>query len=118
MHDVALHRFFWPRSVALIGASGPRGSLAARPLRLLQQHGYDGRLYPVDPRYEELRGIACYPSVDDLPEVPDLAMILVNAEEVPTIVDLRIEGGQERRRHRFRVCRAEARWIGSSTPAS
>ena len=87
MHDVALHSFFWPRSVALIGASGTRGSLAARPLRLLQQHGYDGRLYPVNPRYEELRGIACYPSVDDLPEVPDLAMILVNAEEVPTIVD-------------------------------
>ena len=84
---MALHRFFWPRSIALIGASGTRGSLAARPLRLLQEHSYDGRLYPVNPRYEELRGIPCYSSVDDLPEVPDLVMILVNAQEVPTVVD-------------------------------
>ena len=84
---VGLHHFFWPESIAVIGASGSPGALAARPLRLLQQCKYDGRLYPVNPRYDELRGLPCYPTVAELPEVPDLALVLVRALDVPKIVD-------------------------------
>lgn len=82
-----LGRFFWPRSIAIIGASGSPHTLSARPLRILQQHGYPGRLYPVNPRYAELAGLACYPDVGSLPESPDLALVLVSAAAVPGVVD-------------------------------
>jgi len=83
----ALERFFWPRSIAVIGASGSPHTLSARPLRILQQHRYPGRLYPVNPRHAQLRGLRCYPAVSQLPEVPDLALVLVNACAVPAAVD-------------------------------
>jgi acetate---CoA ligase (ADP-forming) len=83
----ALERFFWPASIAVIGASGSPHTLSARPLRILQQHGYSGRLYPVNPRHGELLGLPCYPSVTQLPEIPDLALVLVNASAVPAVVD-------------------------------
>ena len=82
-----LERFFWPRSIAVIGASGSPHTLSARPLRILQQHRYPGRLYPVNPRYGELLGLRCYPAVSQLPEVPDLALVLVHAAAVPAVVD-------------------------------
>ena len=71
----------------MIGASGSPHTLSARPLRMLQQHGYPGRLYPVNPRYAELGGLACYPDVSSLPEPPDLALVLVSAAAVAGVVD-------------------------------
>ncbi len=71
----------------MIGASGSPHTLSARPLRILQQHRYPGRLYPVNPRYGELLGLRCYPAISQLPEVPDLALVLVHAAAVPAVVD-------------------------------
>lgn len=71
----------------MIGASESTSSLSGRPLRILQQHGYWGRLYPVNPHHDELLGIQCYPAVTDLPEIPDLAVLLVKASLVPGLVD-------------------------------
>ena len=47
-----LKYFFSPRSIAIIGASGNFGSISGKPLRYLKQHGYQGKIFPVNPRSE------------------------------------------------------------------
>jgi acyl-CoA synthetase (NDP forming) len=81
-----LERFFNPRAIAIVGASQDLATISGQPLKHLQSHGYTGKLYPVNPRYPEVTGIRCYPSVADLPEAPDLALILVNAARVPDLL--------------------------------
>lgn len=77
-----LERFFNPRAIAIIGASQDLNSISGQPLKFLKSHGYQGRLYPVNPRYEEVAGEKCYPALAAVPEVPDLVLILVNAARV------------------------------------
>jgi acyl-CoA synthetase (NDP forming) len=81
-----LERFFNPRAIAIVGASQDFITISGQPLKHLQSHGYAGRLYPVNPRYQEVAGVKCYPSLADLPETPDLVLILVNAARVADIL--------------------------------
>lgn len=76
----ALDRLLSPASVAVIGASGDARKTSGRPIAFLRKHGFQGRLYPVNPRYEEIDSLRCYPSIAELPEVPDVAVILLGAE--------------------------------------
>jgi acyl-CoA synthetase (NDP forming) len=71
-----------PRSIALIGASGDPGKTASRPLRFLLDSGFKGSLYPVNPARATVLGVASYPSVAALPEVPDHAFILTPTDGV------------------------------------
>lgn len=73
-----LEAFFRPRAVAVVGAS-TRDGLLARPLRYLAEYGFDGPVYPVNPRYTELRGLPCFPSLSDLPGGVDLALLQIPA---------------------------------------
>ena len=77
-----LERFFNPRAIAIIGASQDLNTISGQPLKFLKSHGYKGRLYPVNPRYQEVAGVKCYPALADVPEIPDLVLILVNAARV------------------------------------
>jgi acyl-CoA synthetase (NDP forming) len=77
-----LQRFFDPKSIAIIGASQDFVTISGQPLRHLNEHGYKGRIYPVNPKYQEVGGLRCYRAVADLPETPDLVLILVNASRV------------------------------------
>jgi len=77
-----LERFFNPRAIAIIGASQDLNTISGQPLRFLKGHGYEGKLYPVNPRYEEVAGLRCYPALAEVPDNPDLALILVNASRV------------------------------------
>ena len=77
-----LARFFNPRSIAIIGASRELGTISGQPLKHLQSHGYRGELYPVNPKYPDILGVKCYPSLDALPETPELALVLINASRV------------------------------------
>lgn len=81
-----LERFFNPRAIAIIGASRDFATISGQPLKFLTGHGYRGRLYPVNPRYPEIAGIRCYPALAEVPEVPDLALILVNAARVADVL--------------------------------
>jgi acyl-CoA synthetase (NDP forming) len=81
-----LERFFNPRAIAIIGASQDFITISGQPLKHLQSHGYKGKLYPVNPRYQEVAGIKCYPSLTDVPETPDLVLVLVNASRVTEIL--------------------------------
>lgn len=71
-----------PRGIALLGVSGRADNLMARPLRYLAEHGFEGGVYPVNPKYDELAGLPCYPSLADLPGPVDLVLVLVPAEAV------------------------------------
>ena len=75
-----LRRLFQPRSIAVIGASQDLNTISGQPLKFLTTHGFAGKLYPVNPRYQEIAGVKCWPSVEALPEAPDLALILINAQ--------------------------------------
>ncbi|HEX9672714.1 MAG TPA: acetate--CoA ligase family protein [Burkholderiales bacterium] len=81
-----LERFFNPRAIAIIGASQDLDTISGQPLKFLKSHGYKGRLYPVNPRYQEVAGVKCYPSIADVPETPDLVLILVNSARVADIL--------------------------------
>lgn len=66
-----------PRRVAVVGASPKAGTFANQPLVNLRRFGFRGDVYPVNPAYEEVEGLRCYAAVTDLPEVPDLAVVVV-----------------------------------------
>jgi acyl-CoA synthetase (NDP forming) len=63
------------RSVAVVGASGRQGTAGHQTLLELRKGGFDGAVYPVNPKYEELEGNRCYPAIGDVPEPVDLAVI-------------------------------------------
>jgi acyl-CoA synthetase (NDP forming) len=75
-----------PESIAIVGASEDLTSLSGRPLDILLQHQYRGRLYPVNPNREEVAGLRTWPSISSIPEAVDLAVIAVRASLVPAIL--------------------------------
>ena len=75
-----------PRTIAILGASADLNKVNGRTLRFLQEKGYGGRIYPVNPKYESIAGLRCYADIAALPEAPDLAVIAVPAAQVLTAV--------------------------------
>jgi acyl-CoA synthetase (NDP forming) len=59
----------------VVGASDRAGSVGETTLRQLVERGFEGDVFLVNPRYSSLRGLACYPSLEELPIIPDLAVI-------------------------------------------
>lgn len=80
-------RLISPRAVAVIGASSDLGKINGRPLKHLLDKGYAGRILPVNPKYGEIAGLTCYPSIASLPEAADLAIVAVPASEVLASID-------------------------------
>src|SRR3989442_6081539 len=70
-----------PRSIAILGAS-ERPSIGRALMESAARLGFDGALYPINPRYPEVLGRRCYPSVADLPEAPDVVALCVGAARV------------------------------------
>lgn len=70
-----------PRSVAVIGASENIHKIGGRPIHYMRQHGFGGRIYPINPAREEVQGLKSYASLAALPEAPDLAMVVVGGEK-------------------------------------
>jgi acyl-CoA synthetase (NDP forming) len=81
-----LTRLILPRSVAIVGASPQRGTARNSLVRVLLKHGFDGRVYPVSRSHAEIEGLRCYPSLAELPEVPDVALVITPAETVPDVI--------------------------------
>ncbi len=78
-----LDSFFRPRAVAVIGASSKPGKIGHESLRSLVMSGYSGKVYPINPRAEEILGLKAYPSILDVPGEVDLAVITLPAPVVP-----------------------------------
>ncbi len=78
----SLEALYNPDSIAVVGASSDLTRIGGRPLRFLRNLGYDGRVYPVNPRYEQLHGWPCYSTIEHVPEPVDLAIVALPAEIV------------------------------------
>ena len=89
----SLTGMFSPTSVAVLGASAEPARIGGRPIDLMRKQGFAGTIYPVNPRRDEVQGLRCYPSVADLPAVPDVAIVAVAAEiAVDAVADLAARG--------------------------
>jgi len=85
--SLQLERMFNPDTVAVIGASKNTSKRGNQAIKDLQESGYEGEIYPVNPRYDsEIRGLPVYDSVAATPDTVDLAFIATPAETIPDIV--------------------------------
>ncbi len=83
----AMEAILRPRSVAVIGASRQRGTVSGELFRNLLEFGFQGPVYPVNRNARVVQSVLAYPSVEDLPEPVDLAVIAVPAEAVAEAAD-------------------------------
>ncbi|WP_375784830.1 acetate--CoA ligase family protein [Bradyrhizobium sp. Pha-3] len=81
-----LRRLFWPESVAIVGAS-PRGGMGKDVLDALRKWGFSGKLAAVNPRYEQIEDIPCFPSLNAIPHVVDFASIAIPSGAIPDVLD-------------------------------
>lgn len=76
-----------PRRIALVGASADASRLTARPQRYLRRHGFDGALFPVNPRAAEVLGEPAHASLHDIPGPVDFAYILLGTDAVEAQIE-------------------------------
>src|SRR5882757_2499833 len=81
-HKHPLDSFFAPESIALIGASRDHEKIPGRLLSLLRKNEFPGRIYPINPNYGDIEGLKCYPSIADVGQPIDLAVIIIPARAV------------------------------------
>ncbi|WAT17769.1 acetate--CoA ligase family protein [Aurantiacibacter sp. MUD11] len=82
--NAQIDRLLRPKSVAVIGASDRHGALGATLLNNLVQYEFDGDIYPVNPKRDELQGLKVYKSAEELPEGIDCAVLAIPR---PFVVD-------------------------------
>lgn len=70
-----LGRLLSPRGIAVGGVSNDASRIGGQALKLLTDFGYSGIIYPVNPKYGEIKGLACYPDVTSVPRPCDVALI-------------------------------------------
>ena len=87
MSDQRVRLLFEPQSIAIVGASSDPAKASGLPLRNVLQSRFSGKIYPVNPRATEISGVRCYPSVTDLPEAPDVAVLMVDARLSPQVLE-------------------------------
>ncbi|MBF0281915.1 MAG: bifunctional acetate--CoA ligase family protein/GNAT family N-acetyltransferase [Zetaproteobacteria bacterium] len=81
-----LNHFFNPQSVAIIGATEREGSVGHRLMINMIEAGFTGKLYPINPKREQLMGIPCFASMAAIPDGVELAVIATPARTVPELV--------------------------------
>jgi len=81
-----LEPIFNPRGVAVFGASERAGAVGTMVLANLIAAGYKGTIYPVNPKHDQVQGIACHPNLEHLADPVDLALIATPASTVPAIL--------------------------------
>jgi acyl-CoA synthetase (NDP forming) len=87
MADPELSKLLRPRSVAVVGASAREGSTGLRLIRHLQMGGFAGPIYPINPRYPDILGIKCYPSLSDVPAPIDAMFVALPSEGVLAVIE-------------------------------
>ena len=78
-----LDALFWPKSIALVGASPDKHGIRGRIVDAVRQHGFDGPIYPVSRSHRVIDGLETFASPADLPQPVDLAIVTIPAEYVP-----------------------------------
>src|SRR5260370_8153851 len=78
-----LDTFFAPDSIALIGASRDLEKIPGRLLSMLRKNGFPGKLYPINPNYSDIDGLKCFPSIADVGQPIDLAIVIIPPPALP-----------------------------------
>ncbi|NHJ15004.1 MAG: CoA-binding protein [Candidatus Thorarchaeota archaeon] len=78
---------FNPRSIAVVGASATRGKLGNDVLRNLIESGYQGRIYPINPKEDEILGLRVFKSISAVPGDIDVAVIVIPAKHVQSVAE-------------------------------
>ena len=81
-----LQPIFNPRSVAVIGASRETGTVGYAVMDKLINAGFTGVVYPVNPKARAIRGVRAYPSILDITDEVDMAVVIVPAKAVPGVM--------------------------------
>src|SRR5688572_23425731 len=82
-----LERLFEPRSIAVVGVSEDPVRPASQAVHALLRNGYQGAVYPVNPRYPQFEGLRCYPDVEAIEGDVDVAIIGVPAARVVAVIE-------------------------------
>jgi acetate---CoA ligase (ADP-forming) len=85
--DHLMHRLLHPRSVAVVGASDRPDTYSSETLLNLRRLGFEGAVWGVNPRRSSVHGFDCFPSLSELPGVPDAVVVAVPAPGVPAVVE-------------------------------
>ncbi len=82
-----LDKIFKPASIAVVGASNTEGSVGWALLKNLADAGFEGKIFPVNPNHEQVQSLRSHPSIGDIGEPVDLALIAVPIDLVPEVID-------------------------------
>ncbi|SFB85120.1 acetyltransferase [Marinospirillum celere] len=77
----------YPSSLMVVGASADPGKRGYQAVQALVTEGFQGRIYPVNPRLEQLLGLTCYPEIAAVPGAPELALVCTPAASLPEVLD-------------------------------
>lgn len=83
----SMEKFFTPQSVALVGASATPGKIGNSVLDSIAKHDYKGKVYPINPKAEEILGIKCYPSLESIQDPIDLVVVCIDLSVTPPILE-------------------------------
>jgi len=83
----SMEKFFTPQSVALVGASTTPGKIGNSVLDSIAKHDYKGKVYPINPKAEEILGIKCYPSLESIQDPIDLVVVCIDLSVTPPILE-------------------------------
>lgn len=81
-----LGQMFYPKSVAVIGASRDESKIGGIVVRNIRDSGYTGQIYPVNPNAPDIQGLKCYTDYQSIPEVPELAVVALPAALVMEVL--------------------------------
>ncbi len=76
-----------PKSIAVVGASTNEKKNGGRLFRYIVENNYSGKLYPINPGADEIKGFKAYPSLTDVPDEIDVACVIVGATHVPKVME-------------------------------
>ncbi|MFY9299661.1 MAG: 3-hydroxypropionate--CoA ligase [Candidatus Nitrosotenuis sp.] len=85
--DSFMEKFFTPESVALVGASATPGKIGNSVLDSLAKQDYKGKVYPINPKADEILGVKCYPSIEAINDKVDLVVVCVDLSVTPPILE-------------------------------
>ncbi|MDJ0741397.1 MAG: bifunctional acetate--CoA ligase family protein/GNAT family N-acetyltransferase [Gammaproteobacteria bacterium] len=81
-----LRKVFEPQSIAIVGASERESSVAAQVLRNMRESGFDGDIYPVNPKYDSVQGLPAFAAISDIDHPIDLVVIAIPAAKIPPVM--------------------------------
>ena len=83
----SLRSLFWPKSVAVLGASNEPSRIGGRPIRYLKEGGFPGPIWPVNTKGDTIQGLPAFKTLDELPEAPECLIVAVPASAVCDAVE-------------------------------